>query len=139
MLSAAFFDLHALSAMTGRQLPFFSLIVPFWLVWAMAGRKAMWEVWPACLTSGLSFALTQFLVSNYHGPWVVDIAGAIVSMGATVVLLKFWQPKKTWSFAHENHAERAAEAANRLRQVWRVRVSPKGAAVGFVEWNRGGS
>ncbi|MBP7677505.1 MAG: L-lactate permease, partial [Thermoanaerobaculia bacterium] len=69
--------------------------------------------WPACLTSGLSFAITQFLVSNFHGPWVVDIAGAIVSMGATVLLLKFWQPKKTWTFDHENHAERAAEAAAR--------------------------
>ncbi len=121
-------DLHALSAMTGRQLPFFSLIVPFWLVWAMAGRKAMWEVWPACLTSGLSFALTQFLVSNFHGPWVVDIAGAIVSMGATVLLLKFWQPKKTWSFAHENEEERAAEAANRPVHT------PKRALMAWMPW-----
>src|SRR5919108_330590 len=55
-----------LSSMVGRQLPFFSVLVPFWLVWAMAGRKGMKEVWPACLTSGLSFAVVQFLVSNYH-------------------------------------------------------------------------
>ncbi|MFN7986407.1 MAG: L-lactate permease [Thermoanaerobaculia bacterium] len=121
-------DLHALSAMTGRQLPLFSLIVPFWLVWAMAGRKAMWEVWPACLTSGLSFAVTQFLVSNYHGPWVVDIAGAIVSMGSLVVLLKLWQPKTRWSFEHENHEERAAEAANRPVHT------PKRALTAWMPW-----
>lgn len=121
-------DVHALSAMTGRQLPFFSLLVPFWLVWAMSGRKAMWEVWPACLTSGLSFAITQFLVSNYHGPWVVDIAGAIVSMGATVLLLKFWQPKKTWSFEHENKAERASEAASRPIHT------PKRALMAWMPW-----
>lgn len=121
-------DVLDLSAMVGRQLPFFSLLIPFWLVWAMAGRKAMWEVWPACLTSGLSFAITQFLVSNFHGPWVVDIAGAIVSMGATVLLLKFWQPKKTWSFAHENKEERAAEAANRPIHT------PKRALMAWMPW-----
>ena len=75
--------LDQLSAMVGRQLPFFSLIVPFWLVAAMAGWRGMREVWPACLTVGVSFAATQFLVSNYHGPWVVDIAGALVSMART--------------------------------------------------------
>jgi lactate permease len=101
----------ALSAMAGRQLPFFSVLVPFWLVWAMAGRKAMREVWPACLTAGLSFGVTQFFVSNYFGPSLVDIAGSIVSMTALVVLLRVWQPATTWSFAHESEEERAAEAA----------------------------
>jgi len=90
-----------LSAMAGRQLPFFAVLVPFWLVWALAGRKPMIEVWPACLVAGVSFAITQFLVSNLHGPWVVDIAGALVSMLALVVLLRFWQPKTFWTFAHE--------------------------------------
>src|SRR5438552_3486437 len=94
--------LDQLSAMVGRQLPFFSVIVPFWLVWAMAGRKGMREVWPACLVTGLSFAIVQFLVSNYHGPWVVDIAGALVSILSLVVLLKFWQPPSIWRFAHES-------------------------------------
>ena len=60
--------LDTLSAMVGRQLPFFSLIVPFWLVAAMAGRRAVIEVWPACLTAGASFAATQFLVSNTMAP-----------------------------------------------------------------------
>jgi lactate permease len=93
--------IEQLSAMVGRQLPVFSLIVPFWLVWAMAGRAGMIEVWPACLVSGLTFAIVQFLVSNYHGPWVVDIAGAIVSILSLIVLLKVWQPKTTWRFDHD--------------------------------------
>jgi lactate permease len=71
----------------GRQLPFFSLLIPFWLVWAMAGRAGMLEVWPACLAAGASFALVQFLVSNSHGPWLVDIAASIASMGALLALL----------------------------------------------------
>ena len=73
-------DLHALSSMIGRQLPFFSLIVPFWLIWAFVGFRKMMEVWPAILVAGVSFAVPQFLVSNYHGPWLVDVVAAIVSM-----------------------------------------------------------
>lgn len=90
-----------LSAMTGRQLPFFSLLIPFWLVAAMAGWRAMIEVWPACLVGGLSFATVQFLVSNFHGPWLVDTAGALVSIGALLLLLRFWRPRTIWRFADE--------------------------------------
>jgi lactate permease len=86
--------LEQLSAMVGRQLPFFSVIVPFWLIWAMSGWRKMLEVWPACLTCGVSFGIVQFLVSNYHGPWVVDIAASIASIVALLVLLKFWQPRE---------------------------------------------
>ncbi len=93
--------IETLSAAVGRQLPFFSLVVPFWLVWAMTDFKKMLEVFPACLTAGLSFALVQFFVSNFYGPWVVDIAGSTVSMAALVILLKFWQPRTTWRFPHE--------------------------------------
>ncbi|PAW83572.1 MAG: lactate permease [Pedosphaera sp. Tous-C6FEB] len=89
-------DLHALSAMVGRQLPFFSVLVPFWVVWAYAGWRGMMGVWPACLTAGVSFAIPQFLVSNFHGPWLVDIVAAICSMLAVVGLLKLWQPKDGW-------------------------------------------
>ncbi len=90
--------------MVGRQLPFFSAVVPFWLVAAMAGWGGMVEVWPACLVSGVSFAVVQFLVSNYHGPWVVDIAGAIVSILALVALLRVWQPRRIWRFPHDDGA-----------------------------------
>ncbi len=73
-------DLGSLSAMVGRQLPFFSLIVPFWLIAAYCGFRGMLEVWPALLVAGVSFAVPQFLVSNYHGPWLVDIVAAACSM-----------------------------------------------------------
>ncbi|MFZ4984868.1 MAG: L-lactate permease [Blastocatellia bacterium] len=94
--------LEQLSAMAGRQLPLFSLIIPFWLIWAMAGLRGMREVWPACLTAGGSFAIAQFLISNYHGPWVVDIAGAIASLLSLVILLKFWRPRDTWRFPSDD-------------------------------------
>jgi lactate permease len=97
----------ALSSMVGRQLPFFSVIVPFWLVWAMSGFKGMIEVWPACLVAGLFFAIPQFVVSNYFGPSLVDIVAAIVSISAMYALLKFWQPKKIWRFEEERETAHA--------------------------------
>lgn len=90
-----------LSAMVGRQLPFFALIVPFWLVWALAGRKATLEVWPAALTAGASFGLVQFLVSNFIGPELVDILASLVSIGSLLLLVRFWQPRSIWRFEHE--------------------------------------
>ena len=62
-------DIHALSSMVGRQLPFFSLIVPFWLIWAFVGFRRMLEVWPAILVAGVSFAVPQFLsqITTAHG------------------------------------------------------------------------
>jgi lactate permease len=89
-------DVLKLSAMVGRQLPLFSLIVPFWVIWAMAGFRGMINIWPAALTAGLSFAITQFVVSNYHGPWLVDIFASIASIISLIVLLKYWQPKTLW-------------------------------------------
>src|SRR5689334_21345826 len=89
-------DEFTLSQMVGRQLPFFSLLVPFWVVWAMAGFRGLLGVWPAALTAGLAFAIPQYLISNFHGPTLVDIVASICSIAATTVLLKFWQPKKRW-------------------------------------------
>jgi lactate permease len=94
-------DAGQLSAMAGRQLPFFSLIVPVWLVWAMAGWRATLEVWPALLVCGGSFALVQFLVSNLHGPWLVDVAGGVASMACLALFLRVWRPKQTWHFPDE--------------------------------------
>jgi len=91
------YDLMAVTAMIGRQLPFFSLLVPFWLIWAFAGRKAMMEIWPAILVTGLAFAIPQFLVSNFIGPELVDIIAAIVSMVCLIGFLRVWQPKQIWT------------------------------------------
>ena len=85
-------DLMQLSAMVGRQLPFFSLLVPFWLIAAQVGWRGMIAVWPACLVTGASFGLSQFLVSNFIGPMLVDIISAAVSIFALVVLMRFWRP-----------------------------------------------
>src|SRR4051812_28150757 len=90
------FDPYILGAMVGRQLPLFSLIVPFWVVWAFAGWKGMKDVWPAVLVTGLSFAIPQFVISNYVNPWIVDIGASLISMGALILFLRVWQPKQLW-------------------------------------------
>ncbi len=100
-------DLLQLSGMAGRILPFFSVLVPFWLLWAFAGFNGMIEIWPAVLVAGVFFAIPQFLVSNFHGPWLVDVVSAVCSMAAVTVLLLVWHPKKIWGFeGHE--ADRSA-------------------------------
>ena len=91
------FDPYILGAMVGRQLPFFSLIVPFWLIWAFAGWRGMIKVWPAILVSGVSFAVPQFLISNYVNPWIVDIGASIVSMACLAGFLQIWRPKELWT------------------------------------------
>ena len=93
------YDLMEVTAMIGRQLPFFSLVVPFWLIWAFAGRKGMMEIWPAILVAGLSFAIPQYLVSNFIGPELVDIIAAIVSMACLVAFLRVWKPRTIWTSA----------------------------------------
>jgi lactate permease len=90
-------DVFSLGAMAGRQLPFFSLIVPFWLIWTFAGWRGMMQIWPAILICGAAFAIPQFLVSNYHGPWLVDIIASLVSMAALVAFLRVWQPAAIWT------------------------------------------
>ena len=92
-------DPFLLGAMVGRQLPLFSLIVPFWVVWAFAGWKGMKEVWPAILVTALSFAIPQYLISNFINPWIVDIGASLISMAALIGFLKIWQPKTIWTSA----------------------------------------
>lgn len=120
--------LQQISAMVGRQLPIFSIIIPFWIVWAMAGRRGMLEVWPACLTTGLSFAVVQFLVSNLHGPWLVDIASSIASMAALILLLRVWQPRTTWRFEGEREAP-ASESATA-----QARYSRRQTLIAWMPW-----
>jgi lactate permease len=89
-------DPFLLGAMVGRQLPIFSLMVPFWVVWAFAGWKGMKDIWPAILVTGLSFAVPQFVISNYINPWIVDIGASLISMGCLILFLRVWQPKVLW-------------------------------------------
>ncbi len=91
----------ALSAMVGRQLPLFSIIIPAYLIVVLAGWRRMREILPAVLVTGISFAVVQFLVSNFVGPELTDILAALVSMGCLALLLRFWRPAEVWQFAHE--------------------------------------
>jgi lactate permease len=86
-------DIHELSAQVGRQLPVFSVMIPFWLVAVYAGFKKTMEVWPALVVAGVSFAVPQYLISNFHGPWLADVGSAVFSMGAFALFLRFWRPK----------------------------------------------
>jgi lactate permease len=89
-------DPYLLGAMVGRQLPFFSLAVPFWLIWTFAGRRGMLQIWPAILVCGVSFAVPQYLISNFINPWIVDIGASLISMGCLIGFLKVWQPRELW-------------------------------------------
>jgi L-lactate permease len=91
----------ALSAMVGRQLPLFSILIPGYLIVVLAGWRKMREILPAVLVTGISFAVVQFLVSNFVGPELTDIVAALVSMGCLALLLRFWRPASVWQFAHE--------------------------------------
>jgi lactate permease len=89
-------DPYVLGAMVGRQLPVFSLIVPFWVVWAFAGWRGMKDIWPAILVTGVSFAVPQFVISNFINPWIVDIGASLISMGCLILFLRVWQPRQLW-------------------------------------------
>src|SRR6184192_1812520 len=104
---------RALSAMVGRQLPLFSILIPAYLIVVMAGWRRMREILPAVLLTGVSFAVVQFLISNYVGPELTDILAALVSMGCLAALLRFWKPREVWQFAHEAAAAPAAPASRR--------------------------
>ena len=116
-------DLHVLTAMVGRQLGLVSLIIPFWLVAAQAGWRGMIGVWPACLVTGVTFALAQFFVSNYHGPWLVGIVAAFVSMGSLVLFMRFWKP------AEEQVTEHAPAVADQ-----KTAVSASAAWKAWLPW-----
>jgi len=105
-------DIRDLSAMVGRQLPFFSLLIPFWLVWAFCGFRKTREVWPALLVAGSCFAVPQFLISNFHGPWLVDILSSVLSIAALVVFLRFWKPGSVHRLPGESENEPGAGVAS---------------------------
>src|SRR6202162_1051983 len=89
-------DLLQLSKQIGHQLPFFSVIIPFWLIWAFAGFRGMIQIWPAILVTGICFAVPQFLVSTLHGPWLVDIVASVSYMAALTLFLRLRQPRTMW-------------------------------------------
>ena len=109
---------RALSAMVGRQLPFFSLIIPAYLVVLYAGWGRMMAVFPAVLTAGLSFAIGQFLVSNYIGPELTDTLAALFSLACVALLLKFWGPKDGYVDGRPVVTETIVDASGRVRRAY---------------------
>lgn len=100
-----------ISQMVGRQLPFLSVFIPLYLIIIMSGFRKAFEVWPAILVSGVSFAVVQYLSSNFLGPELPDVLSALVSMAALAVFLKWWKPKTTFRFANEQESAAAIETA----------------------------
>jgi lactate permease len=103
-----------LSAMIGRILPITAVIVPFWLVRAMVSWSETFEVLPAILVVGGSFAATQWFWANYMDSNLVDIAAGVVSLIATMVFLRVWQPKRIWRFEDERQEDAAKVARNEV-------------------------
>jgi lactate permease len=98
----------ALSAMVGRQLPLFSVLIPGYLIVVLSGWRRMFQVFPAVAVAGISFAVVQFTVSNFVGPELTDILAALVSLGCLAALLRVWRPSRVWQFEADVDAEAAA-------------------------------
>ncbi|MDR7000123.1 lactate permease LctP family transporter [Neobacillus niacini] len=103
-----------ISKMVGRQLPFLSFFIPFYLVFIMSGWKRTKEVMPAILVSGAAFAVTQYITSNFMGPELPDILSALVSLFTLAIFLKFWKPKTIFRFSAEQEIA-AASSAKKLQ------------------------
>ena len=121
-------DARLLSAMIGRQLPIFSCILPFWIVAAFDGWRGVKAVWPAALTAGVFFAVPQFLVSNFHGPWLVDIIAGASSIVATILLLQVWRPREIMSLAKSDDEGAKATVAPATP------LNPKKVAAAWMPW-----
>jgi lactate permease len=113
-------DLQLLSAMVGRQLAIFAVIIPFWLVAVQVGWQGMMAVWPACLVSGLSFAISQYVMSNYHGPWLVGIVSAVISMVSLVVLMRFWKPAEEQLASNISPSNQSAQSSANAEPAWKA-------------------
>ena len=113
-------ETNHISAIVGRQLPFLSIIVPLWLCVTMCGFKRSLEVLPAIIVAGVCFAGTQFVFSNFHGPYLPDIMSAIVTIVGMVVLLRFWKPKNVWHFPDEVVVPRQGGCAYSAGEVLRA-------------------
>ena len=111
-----------ISSVAGHMLPPLSLFVPFFLVFLMNGIKGVKETWPALFVAGFSFALVQYLTATHLGPELPDIASAVVSIAATTIFLKFWQPKHTFTFDTEIGGKQTLEAktysATQITLAW---------------------
>jgi lactate permease len=114
--------MFVLSKMVARMLVPFCVLVPFWLIWAFAGFRAMVEIWPAILVAGTTFALTQWIVATVHGPWLVDIFASVLTIAVLIVFLKVWKPKRILNPLGQdvtaNERKRRAPGAGVVFKAW---------------------
>jgi len=133
LTAATGLDADLLGAMVGRQLPVFSVIVPFWLVWAFAGWRATKEIWPAALVCGLSFGVTQFLISNYITYTLAAIGAAVVCMIALRAFLYVWQPATIWTSTALRVRDDSAATMPAPKPMG-PRASPSEIAMAWMPW-----
>ena len=106
-----------LSAMTGRILPPFSLILPIWLVRTMTTWRGTWEVLPALVVAGGSFAAMQYYWSNHVETGLVDIVSAVFSLLVVVALLKFWRPAHIETVTANSNASRIGHEHSTIQVI----------------------
>ncbi|KRG64089.1 L-lactate permease [Stenotrophomonas humi] len=118
-------DAFEIGQMAGRQLPFLTLIVLFWIMAIMDGWRGVKETWPAVLVAGGSFAIAQYLTSNFIGPELPDITASLTSLVCLTLFLRRWQPRRIFRFETEASAEAAAQAleaprysAGQIAKAW---------------------
>jgi len=109
-----------LSTMVGRQLPFISVIIPFYVIMVMVGWKKTVEVLPAIIVCGITFAVSQWATASYLGPYLPDITASLASMVALVALLQVWQPKENYVFDHETHSGTKEQHHYSVAEVFRA-------------------
>ncbi|MEN5208363.1 L-lactate permease [Stenotrophomonas terrae] len=108
-------DAFEIGQMAGRQLPFLTIIVLFWIMAIMDGWRGIKETWPAVLIAGGSFAIAQYLTSNFIGPELPDITASLASLVCLTLFLRRWQPKRIFRFETDASAEAAAQASTAPR------------------------
>ena len=110
-------DAFHIGQIVGRQLPILSVIVPFWLIAMMDGWRGIRQTWPAVLVSGVSFAITQFLTSNFIGPELPDITSALVSLICLTLFLRVWQPKEIFTFGGQKKPKPHEASGYSFKQI----------------------
>ena len=112
-------DAFKIGQMAGRQLPFLSILIPFWVIMIMDGWRGVRETWPAILVTGATFAVTQFFTSNFIGPELPDITSALVSLISLAVFLKFWKPKRIFRFPGQEITTKAEpHSGGKVFKAW---------------------
>jgi len=134
-------DQRALSAMAGHQLPFVSILVPFWLIAIfvkMEGGtwKQVWDVWPGALVSGGSFAVMQFLASRssvFH--LVTDVVAGVFSVACTALFLRYvWHPRSRFLLRSEREAAQKTGTAGPVAAEWQYKYTARQTAYAWTPW-----